>query len=335
MLIRLPLNHTDRRVPTLPSTDTKKKPAERFSILVVPRNRSRIHRFEASNSSFKAAVAGAGVLAIAICASIVAMFFYRGAYLSTEDVRVKAAQYMQERDALLAKLGELEDAIARTERFAAKIEAQSGEAKAGRVGEGPIDEREALPGVAPTDEIRLGKGMWKSPFKGALSEGLALSLDKLADRTARVEGKLHALFSKQQDKLYFWASLPSAWPTRGWVTSVFGSKRGWGGRGRVHEGIDIAGPRGTPIVAPGDGIVTYAGYRHGYGKAIVIDHGYGISTLYGHCSAFYVEEGQRVERGTLIAAIGNTGRSTGPHLHYEVRVDGVPVDPMLYLSENS
>jgi murein DD-endopeptidase MepM/ murein hydrolase activator NlpD len=319
----------------LPSTDNKKKPAERFSILVVPRNGSNIRRFEASDRLFKAAVGGAALLAFFVCASIVAMVFYRSAYLGTEDVRVKAAQFMQERDALISKFSDLEDALARTERFAAKIEAQSGAGKAGRVGEGPIAERETLPGVAGTDEISLGKGMWKSPFKGTLSEGLDLSLDKLADRTARVEGKLHALFSKQQDKLYFWSSLPSSWPTRGWVTSLFGNKRGWGGHGHVHEGIDIAGPRGTPIVAPGDGIVTYAGYKNGYGKSIVIDHGYGISTLYGHCSAFFVEEGQRVQRGSLIAAIGNTGRSTGPHLHFEVRVDGVPVDPMLYLADNS
>ena len=77
--------------------------------------------------------------------------------------------------------------------------------------------------------------------------------------------------------------------------------------------------------------MTFTGYDHGYGQTVRVDHGYGITTVYAHCSSYYVTEGQRVKRGMLIAAIGNTGRSTGPHLHYEVRVDGVPVNPMLYV----
>ncbi len=316
-------------------TDRKRKPAERFSILIIPRNRSRIRRIEATDRVFKLALSGAVALAFIFCASIVTMFVYRSAYVGTEDVRVEAAQYMQERAVLLERLGQLEESLARTERFAAKLEALSGAGKAGRVGEGPVAEVEEQTNVSASKSVSLGKGMWKSPFLGTLTEGITLNLDKLAERAGHVEGKLHALFSKQQDKLYFWASLPSSWPTRGWITSVFGAKRGWGrSHTRYHEGIDIAGPRGTPIVAPGDGLVTYTGYKHGYGKTVVIDHGYGISTLYGHCSALFVEEGQRIKRGLLIAAIGNTGRSTGPHLHYEVRVDGVPVDPMLYLANN-
>jgi len=262
------------------------------------------------------------------------MFVYRSAYVGTEDVRVKAAQYMQERAALLDKVAQLESAIARTERFAAKLEALSGIGKAGSVGEGPIEEREPLADLSADKNVSLGKGLWKSPFVGTLSEGMELNLDKLAKRAGVIEERIHSLFSRQQDKIYFWASLPSSWPARGWITSIFGSKRGWGGNNRFHEGIDIAGPRGTPVVAPGDGVVTFTGYKGGYGKTIVVDHGYGISTLYGHCSMLYVEEGQRVKRGGLIAAIGNTGRSTGPHLHYEVRVDGVPIDPMLYLASN-
>ncbi|MFH1830095.1 MAG: M23 family metallopeptidase [Pseudomonadota bacterium] len=277
---------------------------------------------------------GVILFAVVLFASIIAMFGYRGAYLGTEDVRVKAARHMQERATIINKLGELEQAIARTERFAAKIEASTSAGTTGRVGEGPVAEQDALPEVSTAAPQSLSKGIWKSPFSGSLTKGLSLALDKLSERSGLVEEKLHTLFSKQQDKLYFWASLPSKWPARGWITSVFGSKRGWGGRSRIHEGIDIAAPRGTPVVAPGDGIVTYTGYQGGYGKTIMIDHGYGISTRYAHCSMLYVDEGQRVKRGSLIASIGNTGRSTGPHLHYEVHVDGVPIDPMLYLASN-
>ncbi len=315
-------------------SDITKKPAERFSVLILPRNRSKTKRFEISSLTIKLTM-GIGVAFVAVLlASVIAMFCYRSAYLETENVRVQAAQHIKERSAIINKLSELEEAIARTERFAAKLEASADKGSSGRVGEGPVSEENALPIPPAQATTRLRKGMWTSPFAGSLSEGVSLSLGKLSERSGIVEEKLHSLFSKQQDKAYFWASLPSKWPARGWITSVFGSKRGWGGRRRYHEGIDIASPRGTPIVAPGDGIVTYNGYRNGYGKTLQIDHGYGISTLFGHCSMLYVEEGDRVRRGSLIAAIGNTGRSTGPHLHYEVHIDGVPVDPMLYLASS-
>lgn len=276
---------------------------------------------------------GAVAVAALFFVAVMAIISYRSAYLKTQEVRIEAAQFMQDRAALIGKVTLLEEAVARTERFASKLEAASGAGRSGRVGEGPVAEHEALPETPSTAFTKLESETWKSPFSGALSKDLLLSLDKISERTGRVEEQLHSLFSKQQDKLYFWASLPSIWPARGWITSVFGANRSWGGDGRLHEGIDIAGPRGTPVIAPSDGIVTYTGYRRGYGNTLMIDHGYGLSTLYGHCSALYVNEGQQVKRGALIAAIGNTGRSTGPHLHYEIRVDGIPVNPMLYLGD--
>ncbi|MFA5811121.1 MAG: M23 family metallopeptidase [bacterium] len=277
-------------------------------------------------------MAGTLIAAVLIsCAAFIGMLCYRSAYLGTESTRIQAAEFMRERASMLSRLQGLEESISRTERFAAKIESSAGIGRGDRVGQGPVDETESLPEMPSTSPLRLGEGMWKSPFSKALTAGLDLSLRKLTERNDAVEEKLHTVFSKQQDKLYFWSSLPSAWPTRGWVTSEFGDRRSWGGN-HIHDGIDIAGPVGTPISAPGDGVVTFTGYKAGYGKAIIIDHGYGISTLYGHCSALYVDEGQRVKRGLLIAAVGSTGRSSGPHLHFEIHVDGVPVDPMLYLS---
>ena len=102
----------------------------------------------------------------------------------------------------------------------------------------------------------------------------------------------------------------------------------------MHEGLDIAANPGTPVVAPADGMVTYAGYDAGYGKLIVIDHGYGVETRYGHNSEIQVAVGQKVRHGQRIAAVGSTGRSTGPHLHYEVRVNGQPIDPLNYILED-
>jgi murein DD-endopeptidase MepM/ murein hydrolase activator NlpD len=102
----------------------------------------------------------------------------------------------------------------------------------------------------------------------------------------------------------------------------------------MHEGIDIAHQVGAPIVSPAAGIITYASAHPGYGNLITIDHGYGISTQYGHVSRFYVRAGEKIKRGQKIAAVGNTGRSTGPHLHYEVRVNGVPINPKPYILED-
>lgn len=99
----------------------------------------------------------------------------------------------------------------------------------------------------------------------------------------------------------------------------------------MHNGVDIAAPIGTPIIAPSDGVVIYAGPKGGYGRAVIIDHGYGIQTLYGHTSQLFVSEGDHVSRGEKIAAVGSTGASTGPHLHYEVHVDGIPTNPMNYI----
>lgn len=130
------------------------------------------------------------------------------------------------------------------------------------------------------------------------------------------------------------AKLPFGTPVQGnfRFTSGFGGRNDPFGRGRrSHTGTDFAAPRGTPIVASGDGVVVKAGWQNGYGQAVVVRHGMGIESLYGHMSQIKVKVGQTVSRGDRIGDMGSTGRSTGNHLHYEVRVDGRPVNPMTYI----
>ena len=128
------------------------------------------------------------------------------------------------------------------------------------------------------------------------------------------------------------ASIPSEWPTKGWLSSRFGRRRSpWTKKMEFHNGLDIANRRGTPVYASGNGVVKFAGQSNGSGKSVVINHGQGITTLYGHLSKIHVKKGERVKKNQKIANVGSTGKSTNPHLHYEVRISGTPIDPRRHL----
>ena len=159
-------------------------------------------------------------------------------------------------------------------------------------------------------------------------------LGSLETEVARQEGSLRELQEYFDDQKSLLASTPSLWPARGWVTSDFGVRIDpYTAEHKMHMGLDIATQRGQPVFAPSDGTVVFAGTEGGYGKVLVIDHGYGVKTRYGHLSEIFVRQGDQVKRGSKVAAVGNTGRSTGPHLHYEVRVNGVPENPRKFILE--
>ena len=125
---------------------------------------------------------------------------------------------------------------------------------------------------------------------------------------------------------------PSLWPVQGRITSSFGERQDpFNGEGAFHRGVDISGSYGQSIIAPADGVIVAADVRNGYGRTVIIDHGYGVETLYGHMSGYAVTPGQRIERGDVIGYIGTSGSSTGPHVHYEVHLNGTPVNPHRYL----
>lgn len=141
--------------------------------------------------------------------------------------------------------------------------------------------------------------------------------------------EIQGFFNDQNSLL---AAKPKGWPTKGWVTSGFGRRVSpFTGRRKFHHGLDIAARTGTPVLAAASGVVSKVATMADYGKVLVLDHGYGYQTYYAHNSKIFVKVGQRVQRGDKVAAVGNTGRSTGSHLHYEVRLNGVPVNPKRYL----
>lgn len=128
------------------------------------------------------------------------------------------------------------------------------------------------------------------------------------------------------------SSVPSLWPVEGPITGPFGERTDpFNGEGAFHNGVDISASLGEPVIAPAEGVVVFADLMSGYGRTIMIDHGHGISTRYGHLASFAVVSGQQVRRGDTIGYVGLSGRSTGPHLHYEVRINDTPVNPHKFL----
>jgi murein DD-endopeptidase MepM/ murein hydrolase activator NlpD len=147
----------------------------------------------------------------------------------------------------------------------------------------------------------------------------------------RQKAELHRFLEDQKVLL---ASTPSIWPAKGWLSSRFGYRQSpFTGQREFHKGVDISARMNAPIVAPASGIVTYVGKDGGYGRVVRINHGHGVMTRFGHIEKALVKKGQRVKRGETIALVGNTGRSTGPHVHYEVHLNGVPVNPLRYILE--
>lgn len=128
-------------------------------------------------------------------------------------------------------------------------------------------------------------------------------------------------------------NMPSIWPVAGAMRGGYGVRRNpfGGSSSEFHKGQDISAPMGTPVIGTADGVVVIAGWQRGYGRVVYLDHGNGLSTRYGHLSRIDVVEGQTVKRGELLGLVGSTGRSTGPHLHYEVRMNGQAMNPLPYL----
>lgn len=158
--------------------------------------------------------------------------------------------------------------------------------------------------------------------------------NRIKEVVSQLEENIHKLDQHLLDKESYLSSTPTLLPARGWITSYFGQRISpHSGKLKMHEGIDVGAPYGTHIIAPADGVITYSGEKAGFGKFVQIDHGFGIETLYAHNQNLFVKNGQKIKRGALLAGVGSTGHSTGPHLHYEVRVNGIAVDPLYFILE--
>jgi murein DD-endopeptidase MepM/ murein hydrolase activator NlpD len=224
--------------------------------------------------------------------------------------------------ALSGKLQSLQDDMRRVQQFDAKL----------RVMMNVDREPEDTSGLA--EKADGGPSLNTIPLyrQDLLAKRMHSLADKLIEDVRLEEIKQQEILLALRENREFMVMTPSIWPAEGHLTSGFGHRLNpFTGQSALHAGLDIANRVGTPIVAPAKGTIVSVGWQNAYGNCVVINHGNAIITRYAHMDKTTVKEGQVVNRGDLIGTIGNTGRSTGPHLHYEVRVGGVPVNPMRYI----
>ena len=273
------------------------------TIIFVPHARARFRQLTISTRFIAVCAAAAAFLLVATLAFGWSFFStsasdrqYRMAMAENDRLRAAAATMHQRLDGITKQMSDFE---ARTRRLA------------------------IVAGLA--DSVRSGMG---GPQMGSQPETLASESALLSSRLTLLEGQ----FSRRSALI---ASTPTVWPVHGVVNSGFGARSDpINGLPAIHEGVDISTARSEPVLATADGVVLRSGWAGEYGKAIAILHGDRYETLYGHLEQTLVTEGQQVHRGDRVGLVGSTGRSTGPHLHYEVHVDGRPVNPLEYILES-
>ncbi len=251
-----------------------------------------------------------------IAGALIGMLTITGMAGSYTRMLVKAQHYNQlrtEKEALKSQYSQLEQIAQENE-----LQAQSLSSLAGEVS--------SLYGLKPDPAFQDD-----DPASASLQQFYALRMTAMTGAASVGIGMGETRDASTRDWLRL-AAAPTLWPVQGRITGSFGERIDpFSGEGAFHRGVDISSDIGTRIIAPADGIVRFADFMNGYGRAVMIDHGNGITTLYGHMSGFAVIPGQMVHRGDTVGYVGQSGRSTGPHLHYEVRIFNTPVNPNKYL----
>jgi murein DD-endopeptidase MepM/ murein hydrolase activator NlpD len=295
--------------------------SSRLTMIIIPQSQETPLRFSVSKTTLRVA-ALLVVLFVVVSAGIAALYGTKQAdYNKLEaikedslrkdqtiellDQQIKAIEQQQER--LLSKQADIKKMMGVQEDVPVTTESSGG----GKGGSGPT--RDAL--VTGEDSYLMAQ---------QIKNQLDLQEKELDELLAKVNN----------DKAYF-RSLPNQWPTSGEISSYYGWRKSpFGGRSEsFHDGIDIANDSGTEVCAAADGQVVFAGWQPVYGRTILIEHGHGFATKYAHNSALLVEEGDRVKKGQVIARMGTTGRSTGPHLHFSIMKWDQTLDPLIYLPD--
>jgi murein DD-endopeptidase MepM/ murein hydrolase activator NlpD len=300
-----------------------------FTLIVVPDHSHAVRRYHVQKRFLLQVLGGVGVVALLGIIGTVRYFQLARDAAENRILRDENLALKMQLKSIRERIDHIGSTLDRVERFDQKLRAIT-------LLSDP--QRNLAMGPTETDPQAQQAGAVENQFTrmttGDAPVVLSGKLDKLSAEATRQEQSLQQLHDYFQDQKSLLASTPSIWPARGWVTSDFGQRLDPYTADRVmHQGLDIAAPHGKDVVAPAEGTVVFAGLEGGYGNVLVIDHGYGIKTRYGHLAKITVKAGDRIKRGQIVAVVGNTGRSTGPHLHYEVRVNGIPQNPRKFILE--
>lgn len=293
-----------------------------YSIIVVSDHSQAVRKFRVPREWLKKGAIGGGALAVIAVVGTIHYFTLLGASSENNVLKEENAQLRSQILLVQEKVAHISATLDRVERFDAKLRTAVTQLQdpERNLAIGPVgqDDPAGVPGPTPAARENLA--------------ALPGRLGSLETEAVRQEASLRELQEYFDDQKSLLASTPSIWPTHGWVTSDFGLRLDpYSADREMHSGMDIASPPGQTVIAPSDGTVVFNGTEGGYGKVLVIDHGYGVKTRYGHLSEVFVRLGEHVKRGQKVAAVGNTGRSTGPHLHYEVRVNGIAENPRKFI----
>jgi murein DD-endopeptidase MepM/ murein hydrolase activator NlpD len=257
-------------------------------------------------------------------------------WLTTDYIKIKnkisELQYLKKENsfqkthiiALSKKINHINQNMAKLQEFERKLRVMTNLE--------PSKQQEELLAVGGSNTSTLASGYQLEEAHKGLVQQMHKSLEALETKTAIASISQSQLndFLKEQKSIL--ACTPSIRPTDGWFSSGFGYRISpFTNQREFHKGIDIATRIGTPIITPADGFVVHVGKEGNFGKMITINHGYNLQTRYGHLSKYRIKKGQYVKRGQIIGEVGNSGRCTGPHLHYEVLLSGVPVNPLRFI----
>ena len=300
--------------------------AKRFyTVLILPDATSPARKFHI-NKAIVTAVSS--VTAVSVLAF--AFFLYQYVNLNVRMLELKQLrQEANDRTFLAAKVGQLEGELMRLRDLDRKLRLvaglDAGDDERARLAQGGA---EMLSRTALLDAVRKGTGR--------LADWVGRDLEALGHEITSRERSFRELKDLLEAKRSVLASTPTIWPVRGLITAGYGYRVSpFTGQREMHEGLDIATSFGTPIMATADGVVSFVGPLAAFGNVVFINHGHGFTTFYAHTSSARVKEGQQVKRGQIIAYVGTSGRTTGPHVHYEVQVNGATVNPLKYIVDPS
>lgn len=292
-----------------------------FSLIVVPYNKGRFKTIAFSEKKVKILAWIAALLFIAL---LVFIIDYSTMNVTRQKYRKLFEESISQRGAIVkykVSINKLERAVQGFENYSKKINVMAG-LRSPRV-------LRAV-GVGGGDRSN-GQEMSSSNY---LQDIGLIHAERISKKAEGVDKNLNTLVSFFEQRTKKLASTPSIWPAIGWLTSAFGKRIDpFTGKNAFHNGIDIAASSGNPIMATADGFVSHVKREKIGGNVVILSHGGGHTTVYCHLSKFKVKPGQKVKRGDVIGLIGNTGKSLGPHLHYEVRVNGTSINPYYHILE--